>query len=166
MENPAQFWVEINIPTLLSLWKPLLLSGAAAVIYGAAFTILAARKSGKSAVQSGGVFSLQIAIAFGSLLALVLVISAGLQERYGGAGVLIAAVVAGLADTHAAAISVATMVSVGKMTPQEAVFPILAALTSNKLTKLIIAAASGGWAFALRVVPGLILVVLAAWLGT
>lgn len=153
-------------PTLLSLSKPLLLSGATAIIYGAAFTILAARKSGKSTARSGGVFSLRIAIAFGSLLALVLVISPGLQERYGGAGVLIAAVVAGLADTHAAAISVATMVSVGKMTPQEAVFPILAALISNTLTKLIIAAVSGGWAFALRVVPGLILVVLAAWLGT
>jgi uncharacterized membrane protein (DUF4010 family) len=95
-----------------------------------------------------------------------LVISAGLQERFGGAGVLLAAVVAGLVDTHAAAISVATLVASGKVTPQDSVVPILAGLTSNTLTKIIMAATSGGWAFALRVVPGLVLVALAAWVGT
>ena len=94
-----------------------------------------------------------------------LVISAGLQERFGGAGVLLAAVVAGLVDTHAAAISVATLVASGKVAPQDAVVPILAALTSNTLSKIVMAATSGGWAFALRVVPGLVLVALAAWVG-
>ena len=134
--------------------------------YGTAFTLLAARNSGGDAVQTDGVFSLKTALAFGSILALILVISAGLQERFGGAGVLLAAVVAGLVDTHAAAISVATLVASGKVTPQDAVLPILAGLTSNTLTKIIMAATSGGWAFALRVLPGLILVALAAWIGT
>jgi uncharacterized membrane protein (DUF4010 family) len=95
-----------------------------------------------------------------------LVISAGLQEQFGSAGVLIAAVVAGLVDTHAAAISVATLVASGKVVPQDAVLPILAALTSNTLSKIAMAAIGGGWAFALRVVPGLVLVALAAWVGT
>lgn len=54
----------------------------------------------------------------------------------------------------------------GKITPQDAVVPILAGLTSNTLTKIVMAASSGGWTFALRVVPGLILVALAAWAGT
>jgi hypothetical protein len=31
---------------------------------------------------------------------------------------------------------------------------------------MILAASSGGWAFALRVVPGLVIVALAAWAGT
>ena len=87
-------------------------------------------------------------------------------ERFGGAGVLLAAVVAGLVDTHAAAISVATLVASGRVTPQDAVVPILAALTSNTLSKIIMAATGGGWAFALRVVPGLVLITLAAWVGT
>jgi len=53
-----------------------------------------------------------------------------------------------------------------KVTPQDAVVPILAALTSNTLSKVIMAVTSGGWAFAVRVVPGLVLVALAAWIGT
>jgi uncharacterized membrane protein (DUF4010 family) len=155
-----------SMPTLFSMSGPLLLAGGAALAYGAVFTLLAARNAGTSAPQTGGVFSLKTALAFGVILAIVLVISAGLQERFGSAGVLIAAVVAGLVDTHAAAISVATLVASGKVMPQDAVLPILAALTSNTLSKIAMAAIGGGWAFALRVVPGLVLVALAAWVGT
>jgi uncharacterized membrane protein (DUF4010 family) len=156
----------ISMPTLLSMSGPLLLAGGTALAYGAVFTLLAARNSGTSAPQTGGVFSLKTALGFGVILAIVLVISAGLQEQFGSAGVLIAAVVAGLVDTHAAAISVATLVASGKVVPQDAVLPILAALTSNTLSKIAMAAIGGGWAFALRVVPGLVLVALAAWVGT
>jgi uncharacterized membrane protein (DUF4010 family) len=120
-----------SMPTLFSLSGPLLLAGGTAVAYGAAFTLLAARNSGSDAVQSGGVFSLKTALVFGSILAVILVVSAGLQARFGDAGVLLAAVVAALVDTHAAAISVATLVASGKVTPQDAVLPILAAQTSN-----------------------------------
>lgn len=155
-----------SMPTLFSLWGPLLLAGGMAVTYGAIFTLLAARNSGRDSAQTGGVFSLRTALAFGSILAVILVISAGLQERFGSAGVLLAAAVAGLVDTHAAAIAVATLVASGKVTAQDAVLPILAGLTSNTMTKIIMAATSGGWAFALRVVPGLVLVALAAWVGT
>jgi uncharacterized membrane protein (DUF4010 family) len=155
-----------SMPTLFSMSGPLLLAGGTALAYGAIFTLMAARNSGTSAPQTGGVFSLKTALAFGVILAIVLVISAGLQERFGSAGVLIAAVVAGLVDTHAAAISVATLVASGKVMPQDAVLPILAALTSNTLSKIAMAAIGGGWAFALRVVPGLVLVALAAWVGT
>lgn len=155
-----------SMPTLITLSGPLLLAGGAAAAYGAVFTLLAARNAGGDMVQSGGVFSLKTALAFGSVLAIILVISAALQERFGGAGVLLAAVVAGLLDTHAAAISVATLVTSGRITPEDAVVPILSALTSNTLSKIIIAVTSGGWAFALRVVPGLVLVALAAWIAT
>lgn len=154
-----------SIPTLIALSGPLLLAGVVAAVYGLAFTLLAARNAGGDTVQTGGVFSLNTALAFGVILGLVLLISAGLQTRYGGTGVLLAAAVAGLVDTHAAGISVATLVASGKITPQDAVLPILAGLTSNTLTKIVMAATSGGWPFALRVVPGLILVTLAAWVG-
>ena len=155
-----------SMPTLFSLSGTLLLAGGTALAYGAAFTLLAARNAGGDAVQTGGVFSLKTALAFGVILAVILVISAGLQERFGGAGVLLAAVVAGLVDTHAAAISVATLVASGRVTPQDAVVPILAALTSNTLSKIIMAATGGGWAFAFQNVPGRVLVTLAAWVGT
>jgi uncharacterized membrane protein (DUF4010 family) len=155
-----------SMPTLSSLSMPLLLAGGAAVAYGATFTLLAMRHTGDDVKQTGGVFSLKTAFSFGLILAAILVISAGLQARLGGSGVLLAAVVAGLVDTHAAAISVASLVVSGKVTPHDAVIPILAGLTSNTLTKLVIASSSGGWAFAIRVIPGLAIVVLAAWAST
>ena len=155
-----------SMPTLFSLSGPLLLAGGTALAYGVVFSLLAVRNAGGDAVQTGGVFSLKTALAFGSILAVILVISAGLQERFGSAGVLLAAVVSGLVDTHAAAISVATLVASEKVTPQDAVVPILAALTSNTVSKIVMAATTGGWAFALRVVPGLVAVAVAAWVGT
>lgn len=154
-----------SMPTLVSLSGPLLLSGSIALAYGAVFTLLAARNSGSEAAPTGGVFSLKTALIFGSVLAVILVVSAGLQERFGSTGVLLAAVVAGLVDTHSAAISVASLVASGKVAPQDAVVPILAALTSNTLSKILMAVTSGGWAFALRVLPGLVLVAVAAWVG-
>lgn len=155
-----------SISTLSSVSGPLILAGGAAVAYGAALTLLAARTQGSDTIPAGGAFSLKTALAFGSILAVILVISAGLQDRFGNAGVLLAAVVAGLVDTHAAAISVASLVASGKILPEEAIIPIIAGLTSNTLSKIIMAATAGGWAFALRVVPGLVLVALAAWVGT
>lgn len=154
-----------SLATLSSLSGPLLLAGGAAAAYGGGLTLRAARAPGGDAIPTGGVFSLKTALAFGSILAVILVISAGLQVRFGNTGVLVAAVVAGLVDTHAAAISVASLVASDKILPEEAIIPIIAGLTSNTLSKIIMAATAGGWAFARRVVPGLVLVSLAAWVG-
>jgi hypothetical protein len=50
------------------------------------------------------------------------------------------------------------------MTAADAVVPILAGLSTNTISKMILVT-SGGYAFAFRVIPGLILVALAAWAG-
>src|SRR5579864_5052179 len=92
--------------------------------------------------------------------------SAGLDAKFGGAGVIVAAAAAGFADTHSAAVSVASLVASGKLTAQESVLPILAGLTTNTVTKMVVAISSGGRRFALQITPGLILVVLGAWVGT
>ena len=155
----------ISLPTLQRLALPLALAGAAAIAYGLVLTLVTMRKPVPDSPRSGSAFSLKTALVFGSVLAVVLVASAGLQAQLGGSGVLLAATAAGLVDTHAAGISVATLVVSGKITPEAAVVPILAGLTSNTLSKMLVAVISGGWNFALRIVPGLVLIVLAAWGG-
>ena len=77
----------------------------------------------------------------------------------------LATVVAGLVDTHAAAISVASLVAAGKLPAPDATLPILAGLSTNTVSKIFFAAASGERPFAFRVIPGLIVVALAAWAG-
>ena len=66
-------------------------------------------------------------------------------------------------DKHAAAISIASLAASDKMTPQEAVLPILAAMTSNTVAKIAMAIGGGSRAFALRITPGLVAPIAAAW---
>jgi hypothetical protein len=45
------------------------------------------------------------------------------------------------------------------------VLPILASLTTNTITKIVLAVLSGNWRFISAIIPGLVLVIFAAWLG-
>lgn len=47
----------------------------------------------------------------------------------------------------------------------EGTLPILLGLTTNTVTKVVIAIVNGGSRYALQVVPGLLLTIGAAWLG-
>jgi uncharacterized membrane protein (DUF4010 family) len=137
----------------------------AAIVYGVVFTVLALRQKSANEAQSGRAFSLSTALVFALTLSCILVASAALREWFGETGVIVAAALAGSVDTHSAAISVASLVASGKMSAADAVFPILAGLSTNTVSKILLASTSGGRSFALRVIPGLILVALAAWAG-
>ena len=154
-----------SIPTLRVLAIPLIFAGMAAVLYGAASMARAFRSKTESDPQSGRAFSLTTALIFALTLSCVLVASAALREWFGEAGVILAAALAGLIDTHSAAISVASLVATEKMSATDAIFPILVGLSTNTVSKMIVAGISGGRSFALRVIPGLIVVVLGAWAG-
>ena len=151
--------------TLMALSVPLACGGAAALLYGGVFTVLALRHEVERQDEPGHAFSLRSALLFAALLAVILVASAALDDWFGGAGVLAVAGLAGLADTHSPAISVASLVASDKLGADAAVVPILAAVTTNTLTKMVFAVTGGGAAFAVRVIPGLILVLAAAWAG-
>jgi uncharacterized membrane protein (DUF4010 family) len=110
-------------------------------------------------------FSLVTALALASTLAVILVAPAALQAWLGEAGIVIAAGAAGFAAARSAAVSAASLVAARKMSSAQAVYPVLAALTTNTVTKVVLAFTAGSRAFALAVVPGLILVVAAAWTG-
>jgi len=154
-----------NMATLKALWLPLVLSGGAAVIYGGAFTLWALRQDRHTHEAKGNAFSLTTALSFAAILAFVLLAAAALQDWLGEAGVLIAAAAAGFADTHSAAVSVASLVTDGRIKPESTVIPVLAAFTTNTITKMVLAVTAGGRAFALYVIPGLILMLIAAWAG-
>lgn len=150
---------------LLALSVPLACGGGAAILYGGVFTALALRHKVERQDEPGHAFSVRSAILFAALLAVILVASAALQDWFGNAGVLAVASLAGLADTHSAAVSVASLVASDKLDAHGAIVPILAAITTNTLTKMVFAITGGGAAFAVRVIPGLILVLAAAWAG-
>lgn len=154
----------IDLAAFKAFLVPLLFSGGAAILYGGTFTLWALRQErGKVEQIQGSAFSLRTALIFAAILAGVLVLAAALQNWFGEAGVIFAAGAAGFADTHAPAISVASLVADGKLAPQAAVIPILAAFSTNTITKMVFAFTTGGSRFALYVVPGQILMLVATW---
>ncbi|QDM16678.1 MgtC/SapB family protein [Tardiphaga sp. vice352] len=154
-----------SMATLAALSVPLGCAGVAAGVYGAIFTVLALRGNTEADPQTGRAFSLRTALIFAITLSVILLASAALQDRFGENGIIFAAAMAGFADTHSAAISVAALVASGKLAASDALLPILAAFSTNTITKVVLAATSGTLAFAVRVIPGLFLVALAAWAG-
>ncbi|QWG24457.1 MgtC/SapB family protein [Bradyrhizobium sediminis] len=154
-----------SVMALQTLSIPLLCAGIVAAAYGAGFTARALREEGTAESQPGRAFSLPAALVFGLTVSAMLVASAALREWFGETGVIVAAAAAGFVDTHSAAIAVASLVASGKMTAADAVFPILAGLSTNTVSKMIFAWSSGGGSFAVRLIPGLILVAVAAWAG-
>jgi uncharacterized membrane protein (DUF4010 family) len=154
-----------SVATLQIMIPALTASGLAAAGYGLVFTLMALRQKSDETDAAGEAFSLKAALIYAALLSTVLLASAALREWFGEAGAVVAAGLAGFVDTHAAAISIGSIVADGKLTPAAAVLPILVAFTTNTAVKILLAVTGGGRAFAVRVVPGLVLVAVAAWAG-
>lgn len=153
----------VSRPTLV-LMAPALAAGAlAAAAYGFAFALRAVTPDGSADSKPGRAFSVGIALGLAATMAVMLVTAAALRNWLGEIGVTVGAIFAGFIDTHAAAISVASLVASAKTTPQEAMPPILAAMTSNTAAKMAMAIGAGSRGFALRIAPGLIAPIAAAW---
>ncbi|MEY5007243.1 MAG: hypothetical protein RL764_559 [Pseudomonadota bacterium] len=107
--------------------------------------------------------SLALALFFSATLGAILIFSAALRSWLGEPGLVLAAAIGGVFDVHAASIALAAQVGAGKITPSQAVLPLLAAWTSSGVAKIILALTAGPRGFALRVMPAQLLIVLAAW---
>jgi uncharacterized membrane protein (DUF4010 family) len=161
--QPALLLATITRSTLL-LMAPALAAGAiVAALYGLAFALRAVTPAGLTAAEPGRAFSVGTALGLAAMMATMLLVSAALRNWLGEAGVTVGAVVGGFVDAHSASISVASLAASTKMTPQEAVLPILAALTSNALAKIAMAIGTGSRAFALRIMPGLVAPIAVSW---
>ena len=154
-----------NRATLYEMRFPLVTAGIAALVYGAILTFLSVRQKTAPPAQKGRAFSLKSAVFFAGMIAVMLLLSAALNSQLGKAGVLAAAAVAGFADTHSAAVSVASLVAAGRFAAQDAVIPILAGLTTNTIAKAAVAISTGGRRFAVQIIPGLVIVIAAAWVA-
>jgi uncharacterized membrane protein (DUF4010 family) len=142
---------------------PLIASGVVALAYGGVLTMMSVREEAQPTAQKGRAFSLKSAVFFAGMIAVMLFLSAALNAWLGKAGVLAAAAVAGFADTHSAAVSVASLVAASKFTARDAVLPILAGLTTNTISKAAVAISTGGRRYAMQIIPGLVIVIGAAW---
>ena len=93
---------------------------------------------------------LKTALSFGLLLALVMLLGAVLQDRFGESGVLALAAASGVADVDAITLSLARM-SEGDLALRVAVMGVVIAASVNSLTKGGMATVIGGQDIGLRV---------------
>jgi len=154
-----------NVDTCRALATPMLLSGIAIVAYALILLIRTSKTQVTHEPIPGRAFDLKLAIFFAATVSAILFFCAFLNQTYGNRGLLFGATLSGLADTHATAISIASLVSAGRLTPNNAVLPILLGFSANTLIKVVVAFTTGGARFALQLLPGLIALVLAAFIG-
>lgn len=151
---------------LARLAWPLLVAGMLMVVLGIVAAAAALREpTAEASPQRGRPFDPRLALSFAGVVALVTVGAAAIHDWLGDAGLAVAATLAGFADAHAAAISVAALAAGERVAPAEAIVPVLAGLTANTVTKAVVAAGTGGRRYLAELLPALLALVGGAWLG-
>jgi uncharacterized membrane protein (DUF4010 family) len=140
--------------------------GAVAALVAAGIALLGARATpDEHRVGYGRAFELRTAVILAGTITAVTFASAAASEIAGDSGVQLAAFVGGFADTHAAAIGVSSVFVSGKLGVSAATLAVLAALSSNTVSKVVFAFIGGGSRYAVPVAIGLVIVIAAVWLG-
>lgn len=155
----------VHPPTLRAMAMPLIFGGVSVAVYGLVVTLRSLRNNKANIEESGQAVSIKTALVLATVIAVALLASAALKSWFGAAGLVLAAGIAGLADAHASAISVASLAAAGKLAPQAAIVPILVAFSANAASKGVVAIVSGNKVFAWQVTPGLIIQLAAVWLA-
>lgn len=168
--------VSLIVPIVLALAPPLL-PVLAAPVAAAAMVVLV---GGLLGIRFGGVdasaiptrespmFRFNHALGFALVVTGVLFLSAALNHWLGARGAITAAVVTALAESHAAVATVANLFAGDVLDATQARWTLVGLLGASALAKSVIAFASGGPRYGLRVAVGLVAMVaaaaMAAWL--
>jgi len=156
----------VDATLLLRLLPSLLASGAVAVLYAALFLWHALRTASRVELPQGRAFSPRVALGFALLMTGVIGVTTLARHYFGTQGAFVSIGLSGFADAHAAAASAASLHAAGGLDHQQAIRAILLAFTTNAITKAVLAYWNGGAAFGNRLLPGLLLMVGAAWAAT
>lgn len=146
------------------MW-PLITGAAVAVLYALALMV-GGRPVGPSAlgeVVPGHAFELKATFTLAAFVLVVTWVSAALNAWLGASTLVYSAAATGLVDAHSVVASVSALVGGGKLALADTPWAVLAALSSNTVTKAVIVAYSGSRGYIGRVLPGLILLMVAVW---
>ncbi|HEY9023265.1 MAG TPA: DUF4010 domain-containing protein [Burkholderiaceae bacterium] len=152
-----------SLESLQALAAPLAGAGATGTAAAIACALWAFRQPAAPGIVVGRAFSLGKALGLAATVTALTWISFVLQDRFGQVGLTLGVAIAGFADAHAAAASVASLVASGRLSAHDAVVPILAALSTNAVSKTVMSITSGGARFALPVVGGVAIQMGTAW---
>lgn len=147
-------------PALLADWMPVAWSGVGLALLGAWWCVPSAAPQLPQVARRP--LRPREALVLAALLSGVTLAVAFAEAQLGALGVLGAALLAGLADAHAALPSLAALAAEGRIEPDLLRLALLAALGANSLTRSMVAIIAGGRRYGLRVAAALLLQVLGA----
>jgi len=155
-------------PLLRVLWLPIVAAGVVIVVFALVATWATRRVEVHGTQLEGRAFEPKHVLAFVTIVATVMLLSAAMLTWLGDAALEWTLAVSGIADVHAATASAAQLVAVGRIGAETAVPGIALAFAGNSMMKLVMAFLTGGRAYALRLMPGIVGMVVAfgvvAWL--
>jgi uncharacterized membrane protein (DUF4010 family) len=159
----------LNRSLLGVLWPALAASALAALAY-AAYLYWTRRPDQQESVQIANPFSLGPAVKFGLLYALILLITRTAELYFGQSGIYLSALIAGVADVDAITLSMAELSRSGApggggplgAALAVAANAVLLAILSNTLVKTGIVFATGSPQLRPALLPGVVLIILAA----
>ncbi|HEX8967119.1 MAG TPA: DUF4010 domain-containing protein, partial [Chloroflexota bacterium] len=151
--------------TLVAIAPSLVVGGLVAAAYGAAMAALARGSAETTALPPGRPFEFRAALTLAVVVSAIMFGTTVLLTVLGETGATLAAALGGLADAHSAAITMSSLVAAGKLGPSVAVTPILVGVTTNSITKMVVAFDRHALGFSLQVCAGIVLVVAGVWGG-
>jgi uncharacterized membrane protein (DUF4010 family) len=108
------------------------------------------------AAQAGSALRLREALIAAAMLGGAALVVGNAQRHFGDAGLVVGTAMAALLDAQAPVVSLASLHSAGDLSSHRFETMVLVAISANTLTRCIVAAATGGRAYALRVAAGLL----------
>jgi uncharacterized membrane protein (DUF4010 family) len=139
---------------------------ALAFVAAGGIAVLSLRAKTKAAVTDlpkGRAFNLFQGLGFAIGLTAITATVAFANKQFGQLAVGISTALAGFFDVHAASASVFALAGGNKIAVADVLMPMLFAVTTNTVSKVVGAYFGGGFAYAWRVAAGLALVLFAAW---
>lgn len=152
---------------LVATAAPALLATMALPLAAAVLALLAVASLGvlrRGAVSDlpesarGRAFRLSQALLLAGVMALLLLASAWLQQKFGSAGVMLASAAVSLVEVHAAAASVAQLAAENQLTLMSAAWGLVLLQLVSGAAKSLLAFLSGGAGYGWRVTGGLFIV--------
>ncbi|HUO90580.1 MAG TPA: DUF4010 domain-containing protein [Rhizomicrobium sp.] len=154
----------MNLDLVRMLLAPLALSLGPLTLYALLLAWLS-RQAGPLPVSEGRAFDPRVVLTFIVLVAVFALITIGLVRFLGPMGMLAGTVATGIADAHAAAVSVAALISSGAVALSPAALALLIGISANMAAKIPTAFALGTRRFGVLVSVGIAILIGGLWAG-
>ncbi|HET9992235.1 MAG TPA: DUF4010 domain-containing protein [Kofleriaceae bacterium] len=150
-----------NPALLATLAWPLAAGGTAAALYAVIQTWNARKASGEA--EKGRAFRISAALLFATLVAVIGFLATLARDWLGSAGAIAASSIAGFVDAHASSAAIGSMSASGQIDTTVASLAVLVALTTNTVTKAVLAFSTGPRRYRWLVCLGLVVVLAITW---